>query len=77
MKLLKVETKEEVSREEAAAQLHEIADALASHNDVEFERNGRRVILHVPDRVRLEVEVELEDDGGELEVELKWSRAGS
>jgi amphi-Trp domain-containing protein len=77
MKLMKVETKEEVSREEAAAQLREIADALASHNDVEIEREGRRVVLHVPARVRMEVEVELEDDGGELEVELKWRRGES
>jgi amphi-Trp domain-containing protein len=55
VKLLKIETVESLSREEAAARLHAIADALAAHNDVEVEREGMRVVLRVPDRVRLEV----------------------
>lgn len=76
MTLLKVETVESLSREEAAARLRAIADALAAHNDVEVEREGVRVVLRVPDRVRLEVEAELEDDEGELEIELKWEREG-
>jgi amphi-Trp domain-containing protein len=60
-----------MSREDAAAKLRQIADALAKHNSVELERGGNRVTVKVPDEVELKVEVELGDEN-ELEIELTW-----
>jgi amphi-Trp domain-containing protein len=72
MKLMELKDKSTLSREEAAARLHAIADELASGNDVAFEREQLRFVAHVPDEVNLKVEFELEDDGAELEIELTW-----
>ena len=74
MDILKIESEEIVSREAAAARLHAIADALASHNDVEMEWEGKRVVVHVADQVKLEIEIEVGEDETELEIELKWRR---
>lgn len=60
-----------MSREDAAARLREIADALAKHNSVELQREGNRITVRVPDEVDLKVEVELGDEN-ELEIELTW-----
>ena len=69
-----VELKEEsmMSREEAAARLHAIADELASNNDLVVERERLRFVARVPDQVNLKVEFEIEDEGSELEIELTW-----
>ena len=69
-----VELKEEsmMSREEAAARLHAIADELASNNDFVVERERLRFVARVPDQVNLKVEFEIEDEGSELEIELTW-----
>ena len=72
MDLLEISQKERIGREAAAQRLHELADALARHNDVELERNGMRIKVHVPDEVELKVELEVEDDATELEIELTW-----
>ena len=72
MSLLEIKEKERLRREEAAARLHALADALARHNEVEFERGGTRFKVDVPDEVEFEFEIEVEADGGEIEVELKW-----
>jgi amphi-Trp domain-containing protein len=72
MELLEIKQKETLRREEAAARLHAFADALARHNDVEFERGGMHFMVRVPDEVHLKVEFEIEDDGTELEIELTW-----
>ncbi len=72
MDILEIETKETVQREEAAKRLHAIADMLAKQNDVEFERDGIRFNVHVPDEVQLKIELEIETDERELEIELKW-----
>jgi amphi-Trp domain-containing protein len=72
MDLLEISQKERIGREAAAARLHELADMLARHNDVEFERGGIHLKVHVPDEVELKVEFEIEDDGSELEIELTW-----
>ncbi len=74
MDILKIESKETLSREEAASRLRAIADGLASHNDVELDWSGKHVRLHVADEVRLEIEIEVGDDETEFEIELKWSR---
>ena len=72
MELVEISEKQQLSREEAAKRLHALADALAKHNEVEFERGGMRIKVHVPDQVSFKLEVEIEDDEGELEVELGW-----
>lgn len=72
MDIFEVETKERLSREAAANRLRELADMLARHNDVEFERGGMRFTVHVPDEVQLKVELEIESDERELEIELTW-----
>ena len=72
MDIFEVEQKERLSREEVAARLHRLADMLARHNDIEFERGGVRFTVHVPDEVQLKVELEVESDERELEIELTW-----
>ena len=72
MQLMELKEKTTLSREEAAARLHAIADELASGNDVIIERENLRFVAHVPHQVELEVEFEIEDDGAELEIELSW-----
>ena len=72
MEIFEVEQKERLSREEVAARLRNLADMLARHNDVEFERGGMRFVVHVPDNVDLKLELEVGDDGSELEIELTW-----
>ena len=72
MDLFEIDETQHVRREEAAARLHALADALARNNTVEFERAGRRITVRVPDEVDLKVEVELGDDKNELEIELTW-----
>ena len=72
MDLIEISEKERLSREEAAARLHALADALSRHNEVEFERGGLRFKVHVPDEVNLKLEIEIGDDERELEIELTW-----
>ena len=72
MELMEITEKQRLSREDAAARLHALADALARHNDVEFDRGGMHFKVHVPDEVDFKLEIEIEDDERELEIELKW-----
>jgi amphi-Trp domain-containing protein len=72
MDLFELEDTQRLRREEAAARLHALADALARSNSVEFARGDRRITVRVPDEVDLKVEVEIGDDGSELEIELTW-----
>ena len=72
MDIFEVEIKERLGREEVAARLRDLADMLARHNDVEFERGGMRFKVHVPDELDLKIELEVESDERELEIELTW-----
>jgi amphi-Trp domain-containing protein len=72
MDLLEIGETRHLRREEAAARLHALADALARNNAVEFEREGGRITVRVPDEVDLKIEVEVADDESELEIELTW-----
>ena len=72
MDILEIEQKETLSREEAAARMHEIADMLARNNEIEFERAGTRIVVKGPDEVHFKLELEVETDERELEIELKW-----
>jgi amphi-Trp domain-containing protein len=71
MDLFEIGQTHHVRREEAAARLHALADALARNNSVELERSGRRVTVRVPDEVDVKVDVEIGDEN-ELEIELTW-----
>ena len=72
MDLLEIGETRRLRREEAAARLRALADALARNNAVEFDREGRRITVRVPDEVDLKIEVEIADDESELEIELTW-----
>ena len=72
MDLMEITEKQRLRREEVAERLHALADALARHNEVEFERGGLRFKVHVPDEVDFKLEIEIDDDERELEIELKW-----
>lgn len=72
MDLFEIDDTHRLSREDAAARLHALADVLARNNEVEFQRDGRRITVHVPDEVNLKIEVEIGDDERELEIELTW-----
>ena len=72
MDIFEVEQKEPLTREEVAARLRTLADMLARHNDIEFERGGMKFTVKVPDEVHLKVELEVETDERELEIELTW-----
>ena len=72
MDLMEITEKERLSREDAAARLHALADELAKHNEIEFERGGLRFKVHVPDEVEFKLEIEIEDEEKELEIELTW-----
>lgn len=71
MDLFEIDQTQRLRREEAAAKLRALADALSKHNSVEFERNGARITVSIPDEVELKVEVELGEEN-ELEIELTW-----
>ncbi|MCW2769637.1 MAG: hypothetical protein JWR27_1070 [Aeromicrobium sp.] len=71
MDLFEIHTTQRLSREQAAARLHALADALSRHNSIELERDGRRVTVSIPDQVDLKIEVELGEEN-ELEIELTW-----
>lgn len=69
---LELKEKSTMSREDAAARLHAIADELASGNDIILERTQARFVAKVPDEVALKIEFEVEDDRTEFEIELTW-----
>jgi amphi-Trp domain-containing protein len=71
MDLFEIAETKRMRREEAAARLRDLADALSSNNSVSFQRDGRQITVSVPDEVELKIEVELGDDN-ELEIELTW-----
>jgi amphi-Trp domain-containing protein len=72
MEILKIEQKEQLRPEEVAARLRHLADMLANHNELEFDKNGIQLNVHVPDELQPKLELELETDERELEIELKW-----
>ena len=72
MDLLEIAHEERLGREAAAARLHAIADALARNNEVELEQGDLRFTVHVPDEIDVKLEIEISDDGGEIEIELSW-----
>ncbi len=72
MDLVELQEKTTLSREDAAARLHAIADELASGNDIVLERDRLRFVARVPDEVHLKIDFEVEEGGSEFEIELTW-----
>ena len=72
MDLVEISENERLGREEAAARLVALGEALAKNNEVEFDRGGLKFKVRVPDEVDFKLEVEIGDDERELEIELKW-----
>lgn len=72
MDLIEHESEERMGREEAAQRLRDLADELSRHNEVSFTREGIRYSVEVPDEVTLSLEISVEDEGSEIEVEIKW-----
>jgi amphi-Trp domain-containing protein len=72
MDLLDLSEKRVMQREEAAALLRKLADSLARHNELTFERDGKTLRIDVPDHVEVELELEIEDDESSLEIEISW-----
>jgi amphi-Trp domain-containing protein len=70
--LIEVDTTETMRREAAADRLRAIADQLSKQNRVEFSREGITYTAKVPDSIEMTVEIELGDEGNELEIEIKW-----
>ena len=70
--MFEIESTDRMTREQAAARLHELADHLGRHNDVEFARGGTSFKVRVPDEIDVKVEFETGSDGSELEIELSW-----
>jgi len=72
MDLLEIKRRERLPREAVAKRLHLLADSLARHNQLEFTEGATRFRVQVADEIELEVELEMGEDGTELEIELKW-----
>lgn len=72
MELLEIERERQLSREEAAAWLRELADQLARNNQLQMRQEGMKYTVRVPSPVTMEVEVEIEGDGAKLEIEISW-----
>jgi amphi-Trp domain-containing protein len=70
--LIEVEESVTLRREEAADRLRAIADQLSRHNELAWDQGGLKMSAKVPAEVELSVEIEITEDGGELEVEISW-----
>ncbi|MFJ9776113.1 amphi-Trp domain-containing protein [Kitasatospora sp. NPDC101157] len=72
MKDLEFEQKRMLSRAEAADQLDALAAALRRGGQAELDLGPGKLTLRIPEELRTEIEVELEDGEIELEIELSW-----
>ena len=72
MELIEIEEEARLRREDAAARLRALADQLSRHNEVAFTRGGIRHSVKVPAEVTFSLEIELGDDGSEVEIEISW-----
>ena len=70
--LIEIETEEQLTREAAAQRLRDLADQLARQNQVAFSKGGLKHTVKVPGTVSYSVEIEITDEGGEIEVEITW-----
>ena len=62
----------QISREQAAAKLRELADSLERQNSVRVAHGDRDIDVKVADVVEYEFEVEVEEDKHEIEISISW-----
>lgn len=72
MNLIEHSSEERLGREAAAQRLRALADELSRQNEVSFVQEGVRHTVDVPNEVTYSLEIEVGDDGSEIEIELKW-----
>ncbi len=72
MDFIEHSTEEYLDREAAAERLRLLADELSRQNEVSFVRDGTRFTVRVPDRVVFKLEIEVSEEGSEIEIELQW-----
>ena len=72
MSLIEHSSEERLGREAAAQRLRDLADELSRQNEVSFVREGVRHTVDVPREVTYSLEIEVGEDGSEIEIELKW-----
>ncbi len=72
MSLIEHSSEERLGREAAAQRLRDLADELSRQNEVSFVHEGVRHTVSVPKEVTYSLEIEVGDDGSEIEIELKW-----
>ena len=72
MSLIEHSSEERLGREAAAQRLRELADELSRQNEVSFVQEGVRHTVAVPKEVTYSLEIEVGDEGSEIEIELKW-----
>ena len=72
MNLIEHSTEERLGREAAAQRLRDLADELSRQNEVSFVQEGVRHTVDVPNEVTYSLEIEVGDEGSEIEIELKW-----
>jgi amphi-Trp domain-containing protein len=70
---VKVEHKVVMTRAELAEWIAEVGKALSGDGTVSLRLADTTVDMKVPERVRLEAELQVDGDEVELELELKWS----
>jgi len=70
--LIEHEDEARLSREAAADRLREIADQLSRHNEIAVDLNGLKTTVKVPNEVTFSLEVEIGDEGSEIEIEISW-----
>ena len=69
--MIEHESEQTMSREAAADKLREIADQLSRHNEISFD-DGLKTTVKVPGEVTFSLEVEVGEDGNEIEIEISW-----
>lgn len=69
--MIEHESEQTMSREAAADKLREIADQLSRHNEIAFDA-GLKTTVKVPDEVTFSLEIEVGEDGSEIEIEISW-----
>ncbi|MER5777679.1 amphi-Trp domain-containing protein [Streptomyces sp. NPDC002039] len=74
---IKFEQKRSLTRLEAADQLTALAAVLREGGDAELEFGTGTVSLRVPDELRGELEIEMDEGWVELEIEFRWPVASS
>ncbi|AWT41125.1 MULTISPECIES: amphi-Trp domain-containing protein [Streptomyces] len=73
MKDLEFEQRRTLSRAQAADQLEALAAALRRGGQAELALGPGTLTVRIPDELRTEIEVELEDGEIDLEIEFSWS----